>query len=90
MLTSLMATLSKLKQRVSRLYRNFALRVFLSLITLRVVVKTNYHALIQLLTSSLTALYGIQLLAGLKRLLSNARRSLTERMTTLWTARPWR
>ena len=48
------------------LIKSRALQVFLSLITLRVVVKTNYHALTQSLTSSLTVLYGIRLLAGLK------------------------
>ena len=88
--TNLMDILSKLKQRVSRLYRNCALQVFLSVITLRVAVKTRCHALIQSLTSSRMVLSGIQLLAGLKSWLNNARRSLMERMTTLWTARPWR
>ena len=55
-----MDILSKLKQRVSRLYKNFALQVFLFRITLRVAAKTSYRELIQSRTSSRTASSGIQ------------------------------
>ena len=89
-MSMLMDTLSKLKLRVSRSYRNFALRVFLFRITLRVAAKTSYRELIQSRTSSRTASSGIPRHSGQNNWSSNVLHFLTGRTTTLWTARRWR